>query len=312
MKIGLGSCPSTCGELVQGYMGENECISSYCIDLYSNAKIVEKRNRKKSNRFNKTKSMKAVELVFDYFGIPKLELLDISLFIKSNIPVGKGMASSTADIGASVMAALDYLDKDLSEDEISKLVAKIEPTDSIFYKKICVFDPIKGKKIEELGALPYDEVLILEPYRRINTVKIRQKSDYYTNLIENKSFTTNSFNLLAEGIRNKDIKKVRRACENSALANEKIKTTPYLREIIKISKKYNAGFVNISHTGTVVGILVSDKTNKDGMIDEIRNSDISKIYKKQYIRKVVEGGLRKGWQNDGLHKKSDENRRKEF
>ncbi|MEG0250432.1 MAG: cobalamin biosynthesis protein [Peptostreptococcus sp.] len=294
MKIGYGSCPGTCGELVQGYIGKNEYISSYCVDLYSRAIVSEKKSNKKFSRPRKSKSIEASALVFEHFGMDKNQVENIHISIRSNIPIGKGMASSTADIGACIMATLDYLDKDMSPDEISRLVAKIEPTDSIFYPEVCIFDPINGERRDSLGYIPYKKILILEPENRINTMKIRGHKEYYKILRENKSITQKSFEMLSYGIKNQDKELLKRACENSALANESIKKTPYLRELIKLSRECQSGFLNISHTGTVVGISIDERTDTERLIHEIKNSEISSVYKKQYIRNIVKGGLRKG------------------
>ena len=294
MKVGYGSCPGTCGELVQGYMGKKEYISSYCIDLYSKAMVSERRSKDRKKRNRKSKSMQAISFVFDHFGIDRSELENIQLNIKSNISVGKGMASSTADVGASIIATLDYLDKEMSPEEISKLVSRIEPTDSIFHQEVCFFDPINGEKEESLGFLNLKKVLILEPSNRINTVKIRKEREYYKILRENRSITQNSFELLKEGMTSKDVEIIRRACENSALANERIKKTPYLRELIDLSRECDYGFLNISHTGTVVGIALDDNTDSEKLIHGIKNSEISRVYKKVYTRNIVKGGLRKG------------------
>ena len=294
MKVGYGSCPGTCGELVQGYIGKNEYISSYCIDLYSRATVSEKKSSKKLSRPRKSKSIEASSLVFEYFGLNKNQVDNLHISIKSNIPIGKGMASSTADIGACIMATLDYLDKDMKPDEISRLVAKIEATDSIFYPEVCIFDPIKGEKRESLGYLPYKRILILEPENRINTMKMRGHKEYYKLLRENKSITKKSFEMIRDGIKKQDKNLLRKACENSAIANENIKKTPYLRELIKISRECECGFLNISHTGTVIGIALDENTDVERLIHEIKNSEISSVYKKQYIRKIVRGGLRKG------------------
>lgn len=293
MKRGYGSCPATCGELVQGCIGKKEYISSYCVDLYSSAMISEKKERKSRFYNRKSKSMQAVEYVFEHFNIDKGELNKLNLSIRSSIPVGKGMASSTADIGASIIAALDYLDKDMSAEEISKLVSRVEPTDSIFFPEVCIFDPINGEKREYLGYIDYKKVLVLEPDARINTVKIRKEKEYYKILKENKSITEKSFEMLSEGVKNKDRELIRKASENSALANEKIKETPYLRELIEIARKNDYGFLNISHTGTVVGIAIDEKTDLEKILYEIKKSDISNVYKKRYVRKIIKGGLRK-------------------
>ena len=85
------------------------------------------------------KSRKAIEAVFKKFNIPVEESKNISLKIRSKIPVGKGMASSTADIGATIGATLGLIKKELSSEEIAKLASTIEPTDSIYIEKNSIF-----------------------------------------------------------------------------------------------------------------------------------------------------------------------------
>ena len=128
-----GICPASCGEFVQGIVDRDEYLCSYAIDLYSTAEVEEKLN---NINIGPSKSRKAIEAVFKKFNIPIEESKNISLKIKSKIPVGKGMASSTADIGATIGATLGLIKKELSNEEIANLASTIEPTDSI----PCVLD----------------------------------------------------------------------------------------------------------------------------------------------------------------------------
>ncbi|KGF12744.1 hypothetical protein HMPREF1639_05610 [Peptostreptococcus sp. MV1] len=293
MKKGYGTCPATCGELVQGYSNKTECISSYCIDVFSRAIVTEGAGMSNKYTKNKKKSVEAIGQVLDFFDIDRSWMDKLSLSIRSNIPTGKGMASSTADIGASIMAILDYLGEDMEPNLISKMVANIEPTDSIYNENICIFDPVKGQVVDELGRLNIKKVLILEPAFKINTVRLRMRQDYYRCLSENKELTSQAFKKLKYGVENDNMESIRQACETSALANENIKSTPYLRELIELARDCNYGFLNISHTGSVVGIGLDTGTDIDRLVYEIRNSEISKIYKRQYVKKVIDGGLRR-------------------
>lgn len=294
MRKGFGCCPGTCGELVQGYMGKDECISSYCIDLFSTATIWKNISEKPHFKTKKKKSIEAIELVFEHFGLDKSEVEKLNVNIKSNIPMGKGMASSTADIGASIMATLDYLDKYMSPEDISKLVAKIEPTDSIFHRNICIFDSIKGEVKRDLGVFENKKVLILEPALKISTVKLRNQKSYKQITKENREITRNSFKLLNHGFESYDMNLIKRACINSAIANEKVKKTPFLEELISFADSYNMDFINIAHTGSVVGMVFDSNRNIKDLIGEIRNSYIAKTYRKQYVRNIIVGGIRRG------------------
>lgn len=295
MKKGYGMCPGTCGELVQGLVGNEEFISSYCIDLYSKARIFEKASCEDRINGKKSKSYKAIKYVFERFGYSSELMKCIDLNIKSNIPVGKGMASSTADIGASVMAALDFLGESMTPYEISSLVSKIEPTDSIFFKEACIFNPSNGVKKKSLGYLDFEEVLILEPRERINTVKLKQDINYNLKLKKNMDMTKKSFQLLEKGIKKNDSNLIKRACLNSAYANESIKKTKYISFLEEMMEKYDCGFMNISHTGTVVGMAIGKKTDVQKLIYEIEKHEASKYYDRKYVRKIIPGGIRDSW-----------------
>ncbi|HFL2403458.1 TPA: cobalamin biosynthesis protein [Clostridioides difficile] len=284
-----GICPASCGEFVQGIIDDEEYLCSYAIDMYSKVYIEEKLVDINLGRY---KSRLAIEKVFEKFNLPKKYTKNISLNINSKIPVGKGMASSTADIGATIKATLSLIDKDLSSEEISKLAAEIEPTDSIFIDKNSIFNPLNGAVIKYLGNLTNAKVVILEPNKVLDTMKIRLRQDYNKLKVENKEVIKKSFALLEEGLKKNNLSLVGEACTLSSLANENIEKKEYLNEIIKISKKYGAYGVNIAHSGTVVGILIDKYMNDKKMIDALCESNINSVYNKIYTQNIINGGIK--------------------
>ncbi|MCH7327680.1 cobalamin biosynthesis protein [Clostridioides difficile] len=284
-----GICPASCGEFVQGIIDDEEYLCSYAIDMYSEVYIEEKLVDINLGRY---KSRLAIEKVFEKFNLPKKYTKNISLNINSKIPVRKGMASSTADIGATIKATLSLIDKDLSSEEISKLAAEIEPTDSIFIDKNSIFNPLNGTVIKYLGNLTNAKVIILEPNKVLDTMKIRLRQDYNKLKVENKEVIKKSFALLEEGLKKNNLSLVGEACTLSSLANENIEKKEYLNEIIKISKKYGAYGVNIAHSGTVVGILIDKSMNDKKMIDTLCESNINSVYNKIYTQNIINGGIK--------------------
>ncbi|EQE00946.1 GHMP kinase [Clostridioides difficile] len=284
-----GICPASCGEFVQGIIDDEEYLCSYAIDMYSKVYIEEKLVDINLGRY---KSRLAIEKVFEKFNLPKKYTKNISLNINSKIPVGKGMASSTADIGATIKATLSLIDKDLSSEEISKLAAEIEPTDSIFIDKNSIFNPLNGTVIKYLGNLTNAKVVILEPNKVLDTMKIRLRQDYNKLKVENKEVIKKSFALLEEGLKKNNLSLVGEACTLSSLANENIEKKEDLNEIIKISKKYGAYGVNIAHSGTVVGILIDKFMNDKKMIDALCESNINSVYNKIYTQNIINGGIK--------------------
>lgn len=285
-----GICPASCGEFVQGILEKEEYLSSYAIDLYSTAIVEEKIN---DINMGPSKSRTAIEKVFERFNLPIKESKNISLNIYSKIPVGKGMASSSADIGATIVATLNLINKDLSSEEISKIASTIEPTDSTYIQKNVIFNPLNGEVVKYLGNIKNSKVVILEPNKTLNTMKIRNIPNYKEIKFKNKEIISEAFYLLEEGIKNNDLYLVGRAATLSSLANENIDKKQGLKEIIEISQNYGAYGVNIAHSGTVIGILIDKSMNDKKLIELLKEYKIDSVYKNIYTSNIIDGGIRR-------------------
>lgn len=284
-----GICPASCGEFVQGILDKEEYLCSYAIDLYSKAIVEEKLEDVQRGPY---KSRMAIKSVFKRFGIPVRECRNISLQINSDIPVGKGMASSTADIGATIKATLSLINKSLSNEDIAKLAAKIEPTDSIYLDKNSIFNPITGETIKSLGNIENGKVIILEPKKTLSTKRIRSIPDYNERKIRNKETIKEAFELLEQGITKNDLNLIGRAATLSSLANENIHKKYQLNKIIEISNSYGAYGVNIAHSGTVVGIIIDRDMNEKRLLELLYDAKINSFYNKIYASDIIDGGLR--------------------
>lgn len=285
-----GICPASCGEFVQGILEKEEYLSSYAIDLYSTAMVEEKIN---DINMGPSKSRTAIEKVFERFNLPIKESKNISLKIYSKIPVGKGMASSSADIGATIVATLNLINKDLSSEEISKIASTIEPTDSTYIQKNVIFNPLNGEVVKYLGNIKNSKVVILEPNKTLNTMKIRNIPNYKEIKFQNKDIISEAFYLLEEGIKNNDLYLIGRAATLSSLANENIDKKQGLKEIIEISQNYGAYGVNVAHSGTVIGILIDKSMNDKKLIELLKEYKIDSVYKNIYTSNIVDGGIRR-------------------
>ena len=284
-----GVCPASCGEFVQGVLDNEEYLSSYAINLFSVATLEE---GKEIIQKGPSKSRRAMELVFEKFGLPVDETKNISLNIKSQIPVGKGMASSTADIGATIKATLSMLNKTLTGEEISKLAVKIEATDSLLLNQHSIFNPLTADIKKYLGGINDAKVVILEPDDILDTKSIRMTPNYKMYKMQNKEIIKKSFELLDEGLDKNDLNLIGKACTYSGLANENIHKKPFLEKIIDISDKYGCYGVNIAHSGTVIGILMHKEMDDIKLIEHLRGTEMSKYYKKIYTSDIIDGKVR--------------------
>lgn len=302
---GYAKCPASCGEFVQGMIGNEEYLCSYAVNLFSEVYLEERKDgeeedltervkgtKKKIYIRNVKKSRLAIRKVFEKYDIPVDILKNISVKIISEVPVSKGMGSSTADIGAAIGAALNLIGKEMNPEEIAEIAASIEPTDSIFMNENVIFNPVKGKVKEKLGYIDEMKVLLLEPNKYLNTVDLRKNRMYREAKMRNREIIENSFKMLKTGFTKKDMDMIGRACTASSLANENICKKEYLKEIIDISNNYGGFGVNVAHSGTIVGILVDKDFDCTNMISELKNRKIDKVYGDMYTLDIIRGGIR--------------------
>lgn len=284
-----GVCPASCGEFVQGILNDEEYLCSYAVDIYSKAILEERLEDVVKGPY---KSRMAIKSVFKRFNIPEKDSKNISLKINSDIPTGKGMASSTADIGATIKATLTLINKSLTNEEISILAAQIEPTDSIYLDKNSIFNPITGEVLKSIGNVEDGRVIILEPKITISTKKIRSTQGYKEKKIINKERISEAFYLLEQGIIKNDLRLIGEASTMSSLANENIHKKHELEKIIEITNSYGAYGVNVAHSGTVVGIIIDKDMNEKRLIELLNNAKINSFYNKIYASNIINGGVR--------------------
>lgn len=105
MRIGKGSCHGTFGELLQGIINEKPFLITLPIpQLKSEAVFIPSLTASEMTVVDsKGKALKAGKLLTQQFDLP----IGGRLEIRSNIPSGKGMASSSADIVAAIRAIAD-------------------------------------------------------------------------------------------------------------------------------------------------------------------------------------------------------------
>lgn len=163
--------PGSCGELIQGFYGGNEMLISYPVNIFSDVEI--KYGSMKDSIIN-IKGMMAVKNFFKFFNIPDKEIENLKITVGNGIPIGKGMASSTADIAGIIFGLSKYFDFDISSELLSKFCIDIEPTDSIIFEKISLFDHINGILVEDYDWKLDFKVLCLEPDQKIDTVDFRK------------------------------------------------------------------------------------------------------------------------------------------
>jgi L-threonine kinase len=175
--------------------------------------------------------------------------------IQSDLPAGKGMASSSADIAAACMATAVCLGLTLTADEIATIALGIEPTDGVFYQGIMMLDHVKGSIRRTLGMPPPLRIAVLDMGGEVDTVGFNQREDLNRLNRAKESEVIRALQMVEDGIRRQDAAMIGAGATLSALANQKILHKPLLENMLHYSQNYGAVGVNVAHSGTVVGIL---------------------------------------------------------
>lgn len=283
------TCPASCGELLQGWIAGGEKLISYPINWYSEVTLSDKLG---VNSSGNTKAWLAFALTCEYFGVTKSECPPVSLQVKSTIPVAKGMASSTADIAATIGATAKWLEQPITESEIAKLCLQLEPTDSTIFNSLTLFDHLKGDVIQSSNWMPKLGVVVLEPLTILETAIYRQK-DHQEQLLKNEPQLAKGLQLFNQAVAQKSIHLLGEAASISATCNQFILPKPFWNELVEVAEKLNLVGLNVSHSGTVVGLLYDlEKTDPLEILFELERRYVTTFYSRYYFRELVKGGVR--------------------
>lgn len=242
--------PGSCGELVQGIIDGINFHITCPINRYSRITAMATKDGSIMVPDGLDKTAAAAKKT--------LELMDISqgvhIDIKSDLPLGKGMASSTADITATVVAISELFERSVSEKEIADIAISIEPTDGVFFDGIVAFDHLEGRMLNKIGNAPPLEIIVLEPAESLDTVTFNQKKQRSVGAEE--LLIKGAFQMAVQGIRSKDPRLVGKAATISSILNQRLLKKHDLNDLIDICKRNGGLGVNVAHSGTVMGVLV--------------------------------------------------------
>lgn len=185
------------------------------------------------------------------------------LAIESNIPVGRGMGSSTADVLASILAVLDYLDVQPCSSSIMQVAVNAETAcdSTLFSQQAVLFAHRQGIVIESFNnSLPPIDYVSVDatPDRTVDTLAF-EPAQYSSAEIETFRPLRG---LLRRAISTSDLGLLGRVSTASARINERFLRKPRLHDIHSIGVRCGAVGIQVAHSGTVVGLMF-DPTNRN-------------------------------------------------
>lgn len=275
--------PGTCGELVQGTIDGVHFHITCPVDIYSRAEVqvtaAPSCYPDSTQHFafppDRPKSAEAVMKTIQFLGF-----LDLAAGLRlcSQLPVAKGMASSTADVAASIEATAMALGKELDKSEVARIALSIEPTDGCFFPGVVLFDHREGKLYEYLGPPPRVDILVLDFGGEVDTLSFN-RVDRNSLLRSLEPRSREALEMARIGLKSGDIKLIGEAATLSAITHQAVLFKPYLEKVIALAREAGAAGVNIAHSGTVIGVLLDGK-EQDGEARHIHRKEVASFLQK--------------------------------
>ncbi|MFZ7102601.1 MAG: GHMP kinase [Peptococcaceae bacterium] len=280
--------PGTCGELVQGVI-ENMNFHITCpVNCFSKIQVeIRKDDYIFINDPTRTKVIQGVTKTMQFL---TKRVWGAAITIETQLPVSKGMASSTADISAACFATAQALGYELSPHEIAKIALSIEPSDGLFFPGIVAFDHVKGNYYKEIGKALELNLFIYDFGGEIDTIVFNKRPDLKEKNFLNETKAKEAFRTVEKGLRTSNEKLIAKGATISALANQNIIFKPQLEEIIDTVLQAGGLGLNTAHSGTLIGIFYNEfLTDKDRLTRTIQKKFPHLAFLGQY--KLIDGGV---------------------
>ncbi|WP_309893123.1 hypothetical protein [Archangium sp.] len=255
MEKAEGVSFGTFGELLQGSLpGESsEFLVTFPIDLYSRAlfSVGPGDDTLSVQPREKQKALRLARRMLEHYQLPcrgRLELI-------SQIPEGKGLASSSADLVATARALATCFGIPISYRELEAFLRAIEPTDGVMYPGVVSFFHQRVELGEHIGFLPRLTVLAIDEGGTVDTVEFNCKPKNYTD--QEKAEYQSLLERIKDCIQRGDLQGLGQVTTRSAVLNQRINPKRSLELMLEVSLATGAFGVVTAHSGTCIGLLLS-------------------------------------------------------
>ncbi|MGH3869025.1 MAG: hypothetical protein ACRDQ4_23480 [Pseudonocardiaceae bacterium] len=241
----------TCGEMVQGFTSEGQPFHVTCPIAKTATVTVTVRpapdfmiTQIDPGLSKLAQSLRQTALFLE------LEPLEIRVEHWSDLDVGKGMGSSTADIVAGARALAAVADRTLTPQQLAEIATSIESSDGSMYPGIVAFNQKKGNVLHEFSWWPQFVILMVTPPQVFNT----ESANFGGKERLGKEFDQ-ILDDLSAGSSRREAKAFADAATHSARLNQRFVPNPYHALLADRLGEFGALGINVGHTGTVLGLL---------------------------------------------------------
>jgi L-threonine kinase len=194
-----------------------------------------------------------------------------TLVVDGDLPVGKGLASSSADLVATARAVGGALGLSTDPSAVEDWLRPIEPTDGVMYAGVVAFEHRRVRLRRFLGVLPPLTVVAVDEGGQVDTVAFNMTPKPYTDA--DRREYAHLLETMSEAIRTNDLPTIGRVATRSAVLNQRLAPKRNLDAMIRIARDSGALGIVCAHSGTMTGVLLADGVPGHGpRLDGVREA----------------------------------------
>lgn len=270
------SYPGSIGEMIQGNFNGRDVLSSCPVNLFTTVSLFESNHP--IFKYKYQKSMRFMRNILKKWNYSDYEK-NMDIIITSEIPMGKGFASSTADLCAAYYALLKFFNRSFDEDELIRECIKIEPTDSIIFDKITIFDYRKGTFKQAIGEYIKFYLLVFEGRKIIDTIEFNSKKLNPLKSIDDL------IKIFSSGVKKNSLKEMAAASTESIVRNQTRVEYDILTEVMKLKSLTGGIGIIGAHSGDMLSIIYDDMELVNRALKRASHIQSYNIYKLETINK---------------------------
>ncbi|WP_182084389.1 hypothetical protein [Aureimonas sp. ME7] len=245
---------------MQGAIGGQDFLVNCPIDTFAcaTARVVPERGLALAEPDQHQKVRRLADALAERFGVE----LTHEVRIDSAIPRGKGMASSTADLTAALSALCRCSRISLTPAETGTLLASVEPSDCVHYAGIAWVNHLTGHRLGAWTAPAHLRVIVIDGGGEVDTVgfdRDRARAVY----ARQEAIVRAYVELLGRSLCLGDLEGIGEAARQSARLSQEILPKAHFAPLERIADKEGALGVNCAHSGTVLGLLYTERGEGD-------------------------------------------------
>ena len=265
-----GSSNASFGELLQGVSADgDDFLVTIPIDLHSRAMFIHDPEATDVKLFPayKSKVRKFIALLAAEY---KLNITG-TFIVQSDIPEGKGLSSSTADMVATFRAIESFSGVTFDLEKVGEIFRKIEPSDGLLYPGSVIYKHRKCSFVRQLGNFPQTHIIAIDEGGVLDTISYNKVQKNYNE--EDRVLYSLLQEDLVRAFSSGDITRIGIVATQSALLNQKFNNKKNLLLAISMLPEINASGIITTHSGTCIGILLNPgHENVEGVYDLVKNT----------------------------------------